>query len=82
VSCYECAKASRAEAAVATCRKCGAGLCLHHLREAAVSFPAGGTTYACPHDTWSPEAARAALGLDQRDHGGVVHVFYRKAKVA
>ena len=30
--------------AVATCRNCGAGLCMEHLRQAAADHPAGGTT--------------------------------------
>jgi hypothetical protein len=80
--CYECAKAGVAEPAVATCTKCGAGLCLHHVREAAISSPAGGTTYACPHDTRSPEAARAALGLMPSRHDGVIHLFHRKSEAA
>jgi hypothetical protein len=82
MNCHECARAGRAVAAVATCRTCGAGLCLHHVHQAAISFPAGGTTYACTHDTWSAGAARTALGLHEADRNGAVHLFHRKAKAA
>ena len=63
MNCYVCAKSGEAVAAVAVCRSCGAGLCLDHLREAALDRPAGGTVYACSHDTWSKTAATAARGV-------------------
>ena len=53
MNCYVCAKHEVAVPAVATCRNCGAGLCMEHLREAAADHPAGGTTFGCSHDTWA-----------------------------
>ena len=52
MNCYVCAKQDDAVVAVATCRNCGAGLCIRHLREAAADHPAGGRTFGCSHDTW------------------------------
>lgn len=49
MDCYECALRGEAVAAVATCRHCGAGLCLDHLREAQ-AHRVGGTTFGCPHN--------------------------------
>jgi hypothetical protein len=59
MQCYECAKAGSDKAAVATCPRCTAGLCLEHLREAAAGFGPGGTTITCHHDTWMPTRAAA-----------------------
>ena len=49
MNCFECASRGDAVAAVATCRHCGAGLCLEHLGEAQ-SYGVGGTTIGCGHD--------------------------------
>lgn len=48
MNCFECALRGDAVAAVATCRHCGAGLCLEHLGEAQ-SYRVGGTTIGCGH---------------------------------
>ena len=61
MDCYECAKAGSARAAVALCQKCGAGLCLEHLREAVSWIGPGGTmSVTCPHKVWDPAAVSAA----------------------
>lgn len=49
MNCFECAVRGAAVPAVATCRNCGAGLCLEHLAEAQ-SYRVGGTLFGCPHD--------------------------------
>jgi hypothetical protein len=49
MNCHECAIEGEAVPAVATCRHCGAGLCLDDLREA-LSYRAGGTVIGCRHD--------------------------------
>jgi len=68
MNCYECAKAGHDSAAVAVCRGCGAGLCMHHLHIEATRT-AGGTDIACDHDTWSPSEARAALAEERQAFG-------------
>lgn len=59
MNCYVCATHRNAVVAVASCRGCGAALCLDHLRAAALDHSAGGTSIGCSHDTWSEPAARA-----------------------
>lgn len=49
MNCYECALRGESVAAVATCRHCGVGMCLEHLRKAQ-SYRVGGTLWGCPHD--------------------------------
>ena len=58
MNCYVCATRGEAAVAIASCRHCSAGLCLDHLREAALHRSAGGMNIACSHDTWSESAAR------------------------
>jgi hypothetical protein len=65
MNCYECAKAAHDVPAVAVCRGCGAGLCMHHLHEEA-TVTAGGTDIGCEHDTWGVSEARAALAADAK----------------
>ena len=57
MNCYVCATRGNTVPAVASCKKCAAGLCLEHVREAALDHPAGGTIFACSHDTWSESVA-------------------------
>jgi hypothetical protein len=44
---------------VAICRYCNAGLCLDHMREAAVDRSRGGLQTACSHMTWDPSPRTA-----------------------
>jgi hypothetical protein len=48
MNCFECAKVNDTVPAVGVCRRCGVGLCVDHLVEAA-NYRVGGTTYACEH---------------------------------
>ena len=66
--CYECAKKTHDVPAVALCRGCGAGLCMHHLHEEATYRP-GGTDIGCDHDTWALSEARAALVAERKEFG-------------
>jgi hypothetical protein len=59
MQCYECAKTGKAVEAVATCWSCSAGLCLAHVRQAALQMQTGAIRVACDHDTWVPMPARA-----------------------
>jgi hypothetical protein len=68
MNCYECAKQAHDVPAVAVCRGCGAGLCVHHLHNAA-TLNQGGPNFGCDHDTWSPSEARAALAAEERWFG-------------
>jgi hypothetical protein len=62
MQCHECAIAGTKQEAVALCKKCSAGLCLAHLREATNYFGAGGTSLDCLHTAWGVAAAtRTAL---------------------
>ena len=58
MNCYVCTTTGTPTESVALCPHCFAGLCLNHLREEALSRPAGGTNLECKHDTWSPHAAQ------------------------
>lgn len=51
--CYCCAKDGIEEPAVALCRSCKAGLCLHHLRETTARAEARNVLNICHHDTWA-----------------------------
>jgi hypothetical protein len=66
MNCYVCATRGEAVPAVASCKKCGAGLCLEHVCEAALDQPAGGTIYARSHDTWSESVARTEMAVRRR----------------
>jgi hypothetical protein len=68
MNCYECAKQAHDAPAVAVCRGCGAGLCMHHLHKEAI-VTQGGTHATCDHDTWRTSEARAALVTEQKSFG-------------
>jgi hypothetical protein len=47
--CFECAKTSEVEPAVAVCQHCGVGLCFEHLVVATRQL-VGGTHEGCRHE--------------------------------
>ena len=49
MNCFECAKTTKAEPAVAVCQHCGVGLCFDHLIEATHQL-VGGTHEGCRHE--------------------------------
>jgi len=52
MECYVCSETGAWQAAVALCPKCSAGLCLTHVREAAMLR--NGSLYPdCHHTTWT-----------------------------
>lgn len=57
MDCYECAIRGEAISSTGMCLKCGAGLCLDHLSEAA-RYTIGGLPYACPHHLEQPVVTR------------------------
>lgn len=59
MNCFECARRGSTTVAVAICRYCNAGLCLDHMREAAVDRSRGGLQTACSHMTWDPSPRTA-----------------------
>jgi hypothetical protein len=60
MNCHECAIEGEAVPAVATCRHCGAGLCLEDLQKA-LDYRVGGTLFGCSHRTTT--ASRLGLAL-------------------
>lgn len=57
--CYSCAAQGGDQPAIALCRKCGAGLCLEHLRETASHFASSQVLVDCQHDTWATNDYRS-----------------------
>ena len=73
MDCFECAVKGEAVAAVATCRHCGVGLCLDHLREAQ-SYTVAGMHYGCPHDLTAELQASKRVMVDAGTNGQVHHM--------
>jgi hypothetical protein len=61
MNCYECGLRGEAVPAVATCKHCGAGMCLEHLAEAQ-RYRVGGTLFGCPHDLSAAATAPKTKG--------------------
>jgi len=57
--CLTCARTGTAQAAVALCPHCSAGLCLDHVAETAAHRGPGGLRLSCGHDTWAPPGSTA-----------------------
>ena len=66
MNCYVCATRGQTVPAVASCKKCAAGLCLEHVREAALHRAASERIFACSHDTWSESVARTEVAARRR----------------
>ena len=81
MNCYVCATRGQTVPAVASCKKCAAGLCLEHVREAALDHPAGGTIFACSHDTWSESVARRAMAARWRTIVTPEHLGARRKRL-
>ncbi len=52
MNCLSCARAGAERTAVALCPRCQAGLCMHHVNQAASGGGPGGTNLSCGHHTW------------------------------
>lgn len=55
MNCYECARDSSEQPAVAICLSCGVGMCMQHLDEERARSGPGGTQIGCGH-SFSPAA--------------------------